>query len=291
MNILLIEDEEAMREAISYGLNRRGHVVTIVENGELGWETFSANPSEFDLILSDIQMPKMDGMELLKRIRKERIDIPFVIMTGHAGLETSIEALKLGAYDFVVKPFKLKELLPTINRLQSGLTSQKQMEAPFPELTGELNLSLPSNSQHIPGVVEYLKLHVAPYCKLHQIDLQKLVLCLHESITNAIVHGNLEVPSSIKEESHAKFDEVLAEREKLPEYTKRIVRIKTSITKEGLSIDIEDQGKGFDASSLPDPNDPMNLLNSGRGILIIRTFMDEVSWNDKGNCVRMTKLF
>jgi len=118
-NILLIEDEEPIRRVMVKILveENKTYSVTEATNGKEGFETLSKK--SFDLVLCDIKMPKMDGIEVLQHTRKKGIQIPFIMLTGHGNLETAVEAMKLGAYDFIPKPPDLNRLLTAVrNALQ-----------------------------------------------------------------------------------------------------------------------------------------------------------------------------
>ena len=118
-NILLIEDEEPIRRVMVKILveENKTYSVTEATNGKEGFETLSKK--SFDLVLCDIKMPKMDGIEVLQHTRKKGIQIPFIMLKGHGNVETAVEAMKLGAYDFIPKPPDLNRLLTAVrNALQ-----------------------------------------------------------------------------------------------------------------------------------------------------------------------------
>lgn len=118
-NILLIEDEEPIRRVMVKILveENKTYSVTEATNGKEGFETLSKK--SFDLVLCDIKMPKMDGIEVLQHTRKKGIQIPFIMLTGHGNVETAVEAMKLGAYDFIPKPPDLNRMLTAVrNALQ-----------------------------------------------------------------------------------------------------------------------------------------------------------------------------
>ncbi|HPJ33833.1 MAG TPA: ATP-binding protein, partial [Spirochaetota bacterium] len=110
-------------------------------------------------------------------------------------------------------------------------------------------------------------------------------------ITNAMFHGNYEIDSSIRESGGMKlFNEEIEKRKNLSPYSERTIKITYELTPEYVCYEIEDQGKGFNYRVLPDPRDPENFFkNCGRGLLIIRIHMDEISWNETGNIIRLKK--
>ena len=112
--ILVVDDKEGMREGCREVLGARGHSVDVAEDGLEGLEKFRGG--DYDLLLVDVKMPKIDGLELLRQVITADPDVACVVITGYATLELAVEATKLGAYDFLAKPFTPRELLSVANR-------------------------------------------------------------------------------------------------------------------------------------------------------------------------------
>ena len=114
IQVLLIEDEESIRRVMSRILKEENDQYQITEavDGKQGLDLLSKG--QFDLVLCDIKMPKMDGIEVLKKANDEMLNIPFIMLTGHGNIETAVEAMKLGAYDFISKPPDLNRLLNSV---------------------------------------------------------------------------------------------------------------------------------------------------------------------------------
>jgi len=112
--ILLIEDEEPIRRVMVRILSEESssYEITEAEDGREGFSKLSK--SSFDLVLCDIKMPKMDGIEVLKKAKENEFHVPFIMITGHGNVETAVEAMKLGAYDFISKPPDLNRLLTSV---------------------------------------------------------------------------------------------------------------------------------------------------------------------------------
>ena len=110
--ILVIDDERSIRNTLKDILEFEKHQVTLAENGKQGLE--AAQNAFFDLIFSDIKMPEMDGIELLGRLHEINIEAPIVMISGHGNIETAVECIKKGAFDFIVKPIDLNRLLITV---------------------------------------------------------------------------------------------------------------------------------------------------------------------------------
>lgn len=114
IKVLLIEDEESIRRVMSRILKEENdqYQVTEAEDGKQGLNLLFKR--QFDLVLCDIKMPKMDGIEVLKKANDKMLGIPFIMLTGHGNIETAVEAMKLGAYDFISKPPDLNRLLNSV---------------------------------------------------------------------------------------------------------------------------------------------------------------------------------
>ena len=118
--ILIIEDEEPIRRVLVKILGEENNqfVISQAEDGKQG--TKMIDEDEFDLILCDIKMPKMDGLEVLEWANKKGVTTPFIMLTGHGNIETAVHAMKIGAYDFIPKPPDLNRLLISIrNAIES----------------------------------------------------------------------------------------------------------------------------------------------------------------------------
>ena len=142
--LLIIDDERGIRNTLREILADEGHEVEVAENGKQGLEM--ARAKAYDLIFSDIKMPEMDGLELLAALKQgeEPSDTPIVMISGHGDVETAVQALKMGAYDFLLKPLDLNRILITTkNALESKSLKQetkqlrRKVAAKGPQMIGE----------------------------------------------------------------------------------------------------------------------------------------------------------
>jgi DNA-binding NtrC family response regulator len=125
--ILVIDDEKAIRNTLKEVLEYEKHEVDLAEDGLKGLEMFSAN--SYDIVLCDIKMAKMDGIEVLGKITETSTETPVIMISGHGNIDTAVEAIKKGAYDFLEKPLDLNRLLITIRNAmdKSRLVNQTQV--------------------------------------------------------------------------------------------------------------------------------------------------------------------
>jgi FixJ family two-component response regulator len=105
--ILVIDDEAILRDAIAEAMRRAGHAVDAFESGRPALDAFAQGG--VDLVISDLRMPGMDGVAVLEEAKRIAPDVPFIIVTAHGTVETAVGAMKKGAYDFIIKPFKLED--------------------------------------------------------------------------------------------------------------------------------------------------------------------------------------
>ena len=111
-NILIIDDEKAIRKTLSEILSYEGYKIEEAGDGEEGLRRF--REKNYDVVLCDIKMPKLDGIEFLDKAREANPDVPVIMISGHGTIETAVEAVKKGAYDYISKPPDLNRLLITI---------------------------------------------------------------------------------------------------------------------------------------------------------------------------------
>jgi DNA-binding NtrC family response regulator len=113
--ILVVDDQEMMRDSLAATLVREGHEVIAAGDGAAAVARLQG-PTRFDLVISDLKMPKMTGIELLAEVKRLRPDLPMVLMTAFATVQTAVEAMKLGAYDYIQKPFDGEEIKMLVDR-------------------------------------------------------------------------------------------------------------------------------------------------------------------------------
>ncbi len=141
--ILVIDDERSIRNALKEILEYEKFEIQDAEDGPAGLERL--RKENFDVVLCDIKMPKMDGLEVLDQIQQEGIDVPVVMISGHGNIETAVEAIKKGAFDFIPKPLDLNRVLVTVrNAIDRGslvqetkVLKQKISKAKSAEIVGE----------------------------------------------------------------------------------------------------------------------------------------------------------
>ena len=124
--ILVVDDEEIIRESVSFILSKEGYEVTEAENGRVAHEKLL--DGYYDLVITDLEMPQMNGLQLMEVISRFTVAIPVIVVTAYGSLDTAIKALRYGAYDYILKPVEFEELIIKIKRLFETRTLMKEVE-------------------------------------------------------------------------------------------------------------------------------------------------------------------
>lgn len=125
--VMVVDDEENIREVLSNYLEGMGYDVVTATDGQDALNKFRKD--EFDLIVSDLLMPSIDGLELLKRIREIDKEVIFLMITGYPSIETAVEAIKKGAYDYITKPFHMEDVKLRIERAFEKKSLRERLHA------------------------------------------------------------------------------------------------------------------------------------------------------------------
>lgn len=159
--ILVVDDEEAIREVISTLLDAQGFRCTTCVNGKVGLETFRKD--SYDLVLSDIVMPEMDGLKLLAELRMADPDVPAIMVTAMHDISIALEAIRAGAYDYILKPFEKDQLYLSVRRalehrrlVLENRTYQSDLEQLVAERTRQLSIALQDLEQSYDYTLEAL---------------------------------------------------------------------------------------------------------------------------------------
>src|SRR5438477_7132020 len=124
LRVLFVDDEKSLQEFMRSELPRLGHEVTVCPDGRAALKVIEK--SKFDVAILDLRMPGMTGIEVLEHLKQASPDTEAIVMTGHASMETAIEALRLGAFDYITKPCKLAEIEALLRRIAEKRDLQNQ---------------------------------------------------------------------------------------------------------------------------------------------------------------------
>ncbi len=244
-----------------------------------------------DIVLTDLKMRDMDGLELVTRIKSKYPLLPVVLMTSKGSEEIALRALHQGAASYVPKKYLATALTPTLRHVLNAACRSGGNAKLMSCLTkDECAFTLKNTPELIPALVSYLQHRVIELGVTEESDRMRVAVALEESLVNAFYHGNLELSSRLREEDPVRYEQITKQRCQESPFCERRVFVRAELSRESLVFTIRDEGPGFDPRSLPDPTAPANLeLVSGRGVFLMRTFMDEVRFNEAGNEVMLVK--
>jgi DNA-binding response OmpR family regulator len=243
-----------------------------------------------NLVLTDLIMPNMDGLELVATVVDRYPRVPVILMTGRGNEEIAVKALKAGAASYVPKSVLADLLVDTVENVLAVAQEQETQVRLMDCMTGCQFVFDDNDASMIPALINYLRRFLRQTGLCDETTGIRTCVALEEALNNALYHGNLELDSVIREGNRAAYRKLVEQRRARDPYRRRKIFVDISIRENVGRFVVRDEGPGFDPRSLPDPTDPANLEKpSGRGLLLMRTFMDEVIFNDIGNEVTLIK--
>ena len=290
-HILVVDDSATERRRVGRLLEKGldAAIVSYAENGKAALESLSLKLP--DLIVTDLRMPEMDGLGLVEKVAEGGFGIPVILMTSFGNEEIALQALNAGAASYVPKAVLGKHLIKTAENVIALSQGKKNRQRVLQALTEvHSRFVLDNDITYIPPLVSYLQEQIALMRILDESQLIRIGIALCEALTNAIHHGNLELDSEWRQNDEEKYFKIAEERRCIKPYSDRRVRMVATLSDREVRFVIDDEGPGFAVDELRDPTEEFNMERmGGRGLLLIRSFMDEVTHNVVGNSITMVK--
>lgn len=288
-HILVVDDSAVERRLLEEYLRRAGHEVAVAADAGEALRRLQLHP--VDLVVTDLLMPEVDGLELLRRIRTRLPAVPVILVTGNGGEAEAVSALRAGASDYVRKEHLQAELHPAVLRVVKLLQDRRRRQQVESWIVRtHTSFRIGSDRQQVSSLVRRLCELGSALGAIREADEIRVAVALEEALLNAIVHGNLEVSSRLRECEDDSYERMISQRRAHPVYGRRQVQVDCDVSTTEVRYRITDEGPGFNVANLPDPRQPDRVeLASGRGVLMMRTFMDEVAYNGRGNEVTLVK--
>ncbi|MGQ9576907.1 MAG: response regulator [Thermoguttaceae bacterium] len=249
-----------------------------------------------DLVITDLTMPVMDGLELVRALRVHHPEVPVILTTAYGSEQLAVDALAQGAASYVPKSNLAARLADTVEGVLSLARASQSRERLMQCLVRtEFSFALENDPALVDPLVEMVQQMLAGMRFTDFAGRLQIGVALKEALLNALFHGNLQIT---QEEIDAVADRLLEEgepslverRRAEPPYCDRKIAVEVQITAEQARFVVRDQGPGFDLSAFPPPT-PQGAaeLERGRGLWLMRTFMDDVLFNQAGNEVTLLK--
>ena len=293
--VLLVDDSPVERKLVG-GLMEK-ELDWLVEDAGSGTEALTSMQLSLpDLLVTDLMMPEMDGLQLVTEVRDRYPQVPVILITAHGSETLAVEALERGAASYVPKSQMSNKLMDTARQVMS-LSGDDRVYA---RLLGRMDASQASfelsNEPALVGrAVEHVIWELAGMKVCDATARRCLAVALEEALLNALLHGNLELTPAEAQSVRAatlqgRTDDLVAQRCEQDAVRHRTISFKYKLTRNTAHVVIRDGGEGFDVSSIPSSGDAEAIESEGgRGLVLIQNFMDEVRFNDRGNEITLIK--
>ncbi len=291
---LVVDDSPTDRALIGGLLLREGEdwIVEYAEDGAEALETLEMITPH--IVITDMQMPSMDGLTLVSEVQERFSQVPIVLVTGRGSEGLAVEALRRGAASYVAKADLTSRLNETVKQVLQVKESGQNYRRLIQSLcSSEFIFSLTNDPGLIAPLVSLVQ-QVADGMELcDATQRHQLGIALDEALINAMYHGNLELPvnqlSKIRSLIRAgQKHELVEERRLAARYSDRRVRVNFTLCPESIRITVHDDGAGFDPDIIPTP-ESSSEDDVGRGLVLIRAFMDEVEFAEQGKQITMVQ--
>ena len=294
MAAVLVVDDSPIDRRLAQRILERGDGLTVqcAANGAEALSLIRKAPP--DIIVTDLQMPELDGLELVGMVRFNFPLMPVVLMTAHGSEQIAVQALQTGAASYVPKARLAQDLRDTVFNVLAMARADRTNERLFDGLKwSALRFELESDPALVFPLVDHIQQLVGRLKSMDDTGRIRVGIAVQEALLNAVYHGNLELNADdLMRTRDAGGDaaNVIQQRMTTLPYCARKIEVNLDFTAAKIKISIRDEGPGFDPSAAAAPTQADCIDSSGgRGLLLMRTFMDEVQFNDQGNQVTMIK--
>lgn len=288
IRVLVVDDSAVDRVLACRLLEHAGWITETANDGTEALDLVAV--SRPDIVVTDMIMPNLGGLQLVEELRARHPSLPVMIMTAHGSEDAAVAALRGGAAGYVSKRQLARHLVPAIGDLLE-LTRPIREQAHVFEAMHSCNIefSFGNEISDASAIARQVELWMEGLRLFDQSVRLQVSVSLREVLSNAVFHGNLELESSIKDVPGA-WEEMLALRMNTDPFRNRKVRLVVQMDRGSACFRITDEGPGFDTSRIEHiANQDALGGEHGRGLLLIRTFMDEVTYNEQGNSVTIRK--
>jgi len=288
--ILVVESDASIIPLVQPRLETLGHEISVVADAASALASIEDLPPE--LVLAAYGLPGKDGLELVEEISRKYPRIPSVLMTDQGNEDLAAEALLRGAASYIPKRRLAADLERTIQMLL-GLSRANRRNRHLLACWRETadRFVIDNTPELIPALVHHFQETLQLLDFADDRSRLRISVALTEALENAMFHGNLELSSTLRSGDGSRWREESERRRNLPPYAHRTVDVRAALSREEVRFTIRDEGPGFDPGAIPDPRSPEHIEDvGGRGVLLIRTFMDRVEYSSRGNEITLVKL-
>jgi CheY-like chemotaxis protein len=290
--VLVVDDSAVDRRFVGGLLQREpAYLVEFAEDGADALSKIRQAPP--DVIVTDLQMPNRNGLELVSAVRMHHAGIPIILMTGHGSEGLAVEALQRGASGYVPKPQLGECLLDAVSQALALAQADHTYERLISCLQKcEFDFELDNDPELVDALVDLIQQMAAGMGLTDATGRFRLGAAVKEAVQNAIYRGNLELTYAEAMDVRGDLDDDLMqtinERRMQSPYGDRRVLMQVSMNVDEARFVVRDGGNGFAVAMFAPTAAPGALeTKGGRGLVLMRAFMDQVTFNDRGNEVTL----
>jgi CheY-like chemotaxis protein/anti-sigma regulatory factor (Ser/Thr protein kinase) len=289
-SVLVVDDSPFDRELVGRLLAQLPNLeLTFADSIQSGMKAIAeTSPS---IVITDLILPDGEGLEIVKRVRDQFPATIVVLMTAYGSEDAAMHALRAGAANYIAKRNITRDLVPTLRKVIDAASCRRERALILRCMVRtESVFVLDNDPDLIAAFTKLVQEYLSGIGLWDETGLVQVTIALQEAVINAVYHGNLEVSSEFRQTDEQIFDQLALERRQIEPYRARRVRIHVQLDADAARFSVSDDGPGFDVSILNRPVHAEDLTRiGGRGLLLIRTFMDEVTFNSHGNQIIMIK--
>ena len=254
---ILVVDDSIVSQRLAGGLIQQGtgRAVVYASNGAEAMTLLETiDPC---IVLTDLQMPVMDGLALVEAIRARYASTPVVLMTAFGSEAVAARALKAGAANYVPKHRLINDLVETLQNLLTVVDGNRRRKQLLSFQTARTSsFEIANDPDLFPTLVALVQEELLAFSIGDETTRLRIAVALQESLANALFHGNLECSSDLRQQDERDFYRLADERRATEPYRSRRIHLVSTVDRDGIRIDIRDEGPGFDVSRLDKPFDP-----------------------------------
>ena len=292
IKVLVVDDALADRALVG-GLVSKRLQCTILEasDGKQALEVIAAQRP--DIVLTDLHMPEMNGLELVTKVRENHPDIPVLLMTAQGSEDIAALALQHGAASYVPKRRLADDLVRTVERVLATARGERHRSLLMHQMTEtDTSFTLHNDPAMFALLVNHLLNMLRCLPLADETERLRVGIALEEALANAYYHGTLQLGADGGARDRKRYEERARERVTQAPYCDRKIHVRARITRTEACFVVRDEGPGFDTARLAPPS-PSRMADAekgyGRGLMLMRSIMDEVAFNAAGNEVTLIK--
>lgn len=267
---LVVDDDEHYRVMLARMLKRHFDDVETCSDGWEAWREVQADPARFQIVCADIRMPRMSGVDFLRKMTKRHSSIPVVLITGHGDFSQGIEAVQAGAFDFINKPFSHYE----IERIAASLRPSGDADILVQE-PGKIVVQ--SNRRSAQAATNYVRFSLSKALSELTDSPHLPFVALYEAIVNALVHGNFGLQELVSGADGVGQEQEISRLEQDPKYSSLPITVEYALGEEVLDLAVEHTGKSAPLESLSiSPGIPGT---PAKGLAFVAALADQISWD------------